>query len=55
MTREELQAKILEKNPELSFEEGGDWLNVACRPELWPSLAVTLRNDADFLLIICFA
>ena len=48
MTREELQAKITEKYPELSFEEGGDWLNVACPPELWPSLAVTLRNDADF-------
>jgi len=48
MTREELQTKIIEKHPELSFEEGGDWLNIICPPELWPSLALTLRNEADF-------
>jgi len=48
MTREELQTKIIEKHPELSFEEGGDWLNIICPPELWPTLAATIRTDADF-------
>ena len=48
MTREELQAKLIEKQTELSFEEGGDWLNIVCPPELWPALATNLRNEADF-------
>ncbi len=47
MTKEELQVKLAEKLPELSFEEGGEWLNMYVEPEAWPFLAQTLRNDSE--------
>ncbi len=47
MTKEELQVKLAEKLPELSFEEGGEWLNMYVEPEAWPFLAQTLRTDSE--------
>lgn len=47
MTKEELQVYLAAKNPGLSFEEAGDWLNINVEPGQWPSFANTLRNDEE--------
>jgi NADH-quinone oxidoreductase subunit C len=45
MTREELQHRLAEIEPSLSFEEGGEWLNLYVDPLQWPALAQKLRSD----------
>jgi NADH-quinone oxidoreductase subunit C len=45
MNREELQSRLAEIEPSLSFEAGGEWLNLYVEPSQWPALAQKLRND----------
>jgi NADH-quinone oxidoreductase subunit C len=47
MTREELQGRLSVLDPSLTFEEGGEWLNIMVEPGNWPSLAASLRNETD--------
>ncbi len=47
MTREELQGKLAEKEPSLTFEEGGEWLNLYVEPGKWPGLARKLRAESE--------
>ena len=48
MTREELQTRLPEIAPEITFIEGGDWLNVEVSAAGLKSIAVALRNTNDF-------
>jgi NADH:ubiquinone oxidoreductase subunit C len=45
MNREELQAYIGGLGMELSFEEGGEWINLFVEPSAFRPLMVTLRSD----------
>lgn len=45
MTTEELKIKLSELLPAVTFEEGGEWLNINTDPKDWPALAKQLRND----------
>ncbi len=44
MLNEELKAKITELIPGVTFEEGGEWLNLNVEANDWLSLATLLRN-----------
>ena len=46
MTKEALQIKLTELHPTVTFEEGGEWLNVIIEPSDWLAFATSLRNDA---------
>jgi NADH-quinone oxidoreductase subunit C len=48
MTREELQTRLPELSPALTFVEGGDWLNIETGTEGWKSLALSLRTATGF-------
>ena len=48
MTREELQTRLPEIAPEITFIEGGDWLNVEIASAGWKQVAVALRNTNGF-------
>jgi NADH-quinone oxidoreductase subunit C len=56
MLTEELKAKITELLPAVTFEEGGEWLNINIESKDWLPLAQQLRNDAflnfDFLFCL---
>lgn len=43
MTTEELKIELLALNPSLTFEEGGEWLNVNVAADNWLPLAEALR------------
>lgn len=45
MTAEELKSSILAINAAVTFEEGGEFLNVQVAPQEWKDLAQMLRND----------
>lgn len=45
MLNEELKAKITELLPAVTFEEGGEWLNINVSPADWLPLARQLRID----------
>jgi NADH:ubiquinone oxidoreductase subunit C len=47
MTREELQARLAEKEPSLTFEDGGEWLNLYVEPSQWPGFAQVLRDESE--------
>ena len=47
MTNEELKIKLSELLPSISFEEGGQWLNVNVDPKDWLFLAKSLRSHHD--------
>jgi NADH-quinone oxidoreductase subunit C len=47
MTNEELKAKLISINSALTFEEGGQWLNVNVEPKDWLSLAEQLRKNPE--------
>lgn len=48
MTREDLIARLPELSASLSFEEGGEWLNINCDVNEWLSLAQALKSNKDF-------
>ena len=48
MSNEELKAELLNINPQLSFEEGGEWINVSIDPSQWLPFAKQLRNNENF-------
>ena len=50
MTNEALKEKITELLPEVTFEEGGQWLTLLVEPANWHSMATQLRQQAD----LCF-
>ena len=50
MTNEALKEKITELLPEVTFEEGGQWLTLLVQPANWHSMATQLRQQAD----LCF-
>ncbi len=47
MTREELKLKVTELLPTITFEEGGDWLNMNVEPRDWLTFAQKLRTDSS--------
>jgi NADH-quinone oxidoreductase subunit C len=47
MLREELATKITELLPSATFEEGGEWLNIAADAADWQAFAGQLRHDAQ--------
>ncbi|MFI5187927.1 MAG: NADH-quinone oxidoreductase subunit C [Chitinophagales bacterium] len=47
MTNEELKIKLSEVLPAISFEEGGQWLNINIDPKDWLSFAASLRNNPE--------
>src|SRR6266496_2204494 len=48
MTNEDLKAKLSEILPAITFEEGGQWLNISVGPKEWLPFAKDLRNNPDF-------
>jgi NADH-quinone oxidoreductase subunit C len=54
MTREELQATLAAKEPSLTFEEGGEWLNLYIESSLWPGFAQILRDDGELFFDYMF-
>lgn len=46
MTSEELKEQLLQLDPSLAFEEGGEWLNLNVEAVKWLPLAQQLRNSA---------
>ena len=50
MTNEALKEKITELLPEVTFEEGGQWLTLLVEPANWHPLVTQLRQQAD----LCF-
>jgi NADH-quinone oxidoreductase subunit C len=47
MTKEELKIKISELLPSITFEEGGQWLNISVDYKNWLSFANSLRNHPE--------
>src|SRR6266487_3936959 len=47
MTNEDLKAKLSEILPAITFEEGGQWLNLNVGPKEWLPFAENLRNNPD--------
>lgn len=45
MTNEELKIKLSELSPAITFDEGGQWLNVNVDPNDWRGVASSLRNQ----------
>lgn len=55
MSVEELKIKLSELLPDITFEEGGEWLYVSIVPSSWLSFAGHLRNTPglDFDYLFC--
>jgi NADH-quinone oxidoreductase subunit C len=55
MTNEELKIKLSELFPAISFEEGGQWLNIIVDSKEWLSFANSLRNypELSFDYLFC--
>jgi NADH-quinone oxidoreductase subunit C len=47
MSNEELKIKLSEILPAITFEEGGQWLNVNIEAKDWLPFAKSLRNNSD--------
>ncbi|MBL7762448.1 MAG: NADH-quinone oxidoreductase subunit C [Chitinophagaceae bacterium] len=56
MNGEELKIKLAELLPDITIEEGGEWLNVLIAPSSWLSFSNQLRNtqglDLDYLFCL---
>lgn len=48
MTREELQTRLPELSSAVTFEEGGEWLNVNVETSEWKSLSNSLKFTPGF-------
>jgi NADH-quinone oxidoreductase subunit C len=55
MSNEELKIKLSELLPAITFEEGGQWLNVNVEPKDWHGFANSLRNypELSFDYLFC--
>jgi NADH:ubiquinone oxidoreductase subunit C len=55
MTNDELKIKLSELLPTVTFEEGGQWLNINVLPRDWPEFANSLRNhpELNFDYLFC--
>ena len=47
MTNDELKIKLSELSPAITFEEGGQWLNVNVEPKDWPGVANSLKYHPE--------
>ncbi|HEX7845478.1 MAG TPA: NADH-quinone oxidoreductase subunit C [Chitinophagaceae bacterium] len=45
MTSEDLKIKLSELHPSVTYEEGGEWLNMNIGPAEWLAFTQQLRND----------
>ena len=54
MQKEELKSKISELLPAVTFEDGGEWLNIHAAPEDWLSFAQQLRQDQSLFFDYLF-
>ncbi len=48
MTREELQAQLPELSPGVTFEEGGEWLNMNVTSGDWKTLSNALKDSPGY-------
>ncbi len=55
MNGEELKIKLAELLPDITIQEGGEWLNVLIAPSSWLSFSNQLRNTQglDFDYLFC--
>ncbi|SRR5258705_7139403 len=55
MTNDELKIKLSEISPSVTYEEGGQWLNINVDPKDWLSLAKQLRRlpELNFDYLFC--
>ena len=54
MLNEELKTRISELNPSVTYEEGGEWLNINTESGDWLSIAQQLRNDESLFFNYLF-
>ena len=54
MLNEELKTRISKLNPSVTYEEGGEWLNLNTEPGDWLSLARQLRQDESLFFDYLF-
>ena len=54
MSNEELKSALSVIDPSLTFEEGGEWLNLYVEPTSWLSLAKQLRYTEDLFFDYLF-
>ncbi|MDZ4809031.1 MAG: NADH-quinone oxidoreductase subunit C [Bacteroidota bacterium] len=54
MIADELKIKISALLPSVTFEEGGEWLNINVEPTDWLPLAQQLRNDESLFFNYLF-
>ena len=47
MTNEELKIKLTELYPSVTYEEGGEWLNLNIEPVDWLPFATQVRKDSS--------
>jgi len=48
MTREEFQVRLPELGAPITFEEGGEWVNINADASAWKNLSQALKFTADF-------
>jgi NADH-quinone oxidoreductase subunit C len=54
MNTEELKARLTEILPSVTFEEGGEWLNINIEANDWLSVAQQLRHDESLFFNYLF-
>ena len=54
MLNEDLKPKLTGIQPLISFEEGGEWLNIIVPPEHLKTFALQLRSDPELLMDYLF-
>jgi NADH:ubiquinone oxidoreductase subunit C len=54
MLTEDLKMKLAEILPLISFEDGGEWLNVVIPPEQLRAFVIQLRSDPDLVFDYLF-
>lgn len=54
MKNEELKSELLQIEPSLVFEEGGEWLTIYIQPKEWPSFAKQLHDKENLFFNYLF-
>jgi NADH-quinone oxidoreductase subunit C len=54
MLNEDLKLKLAGIQPLVSFEEGGEWLNIMVPPEEFRTFVLQLRSDPDLIMDYLF-
>jgi NADH-quinone oxidoreductase subunit C len=54
MTNDEIKIYLLSLHPTLTFEEGGEWINVVVPPGDWKNFAQQVRSDPSLMLDYLF-